>query len=71
MAKIRCKDEEADESRRGTGVPCPYNSERGSIVPRWGAAVLHPYMARLERYDYGALINGAQPRLAGRHEWLC
>jgi hypothetical protein len=31
----------------------------GSIVPRWGAAVLHPYMARLERCDYGALINGA------------
>ena len=56
--------------RGGARVSVPLK-QRGSIVPRWGAAVLHPYMARLERYDYGALINGAQPRLAGRHEWLC
>ena len=24
---IRGKDEEADEARRGTGLPCPYNRE--------------------------------------------
>ena len=53
---IRGKDEEADEARRGTGVPCPYNRE--DRLCRDGAQLLRPYMGRI-------------PNRVHSREWLC